>query len=85
MGLRTSHKKCPYNRLNDAPTPRHKDDDASPPHSDLSDDNLSFANDNSSVMNVRVPQLMTDVMKITSLATRVSVEPLVEHTKEIVA
>ena len=46
--LRTSHE-CPYNkkRINDAPTLPHKDDDASSPHSDLSD-NLSPAGDNSS-------------------------------------
>ena len=45
--LRTSHKQCPYNkRLNDAPIPPHIADDISPPHSDLSDDNLSPAGDN---------------------------------------
>ena len=27
--LRTSHNECPYNRVNDAPTLPHKDDDAS--------------------------------------------------------
>ena len=45
--LRTSHNECLYSkrRLCDAPTPPHKDDDTSPP---LSDDNLSFAGDNSS-------------------------------------
>ena len=47
--LWTSHNECPYNkrRVNDAPTLPHKDDDTSPPHSDLSD-NLSPAGDNSS-------------------------------------
>ena len=47
--LRTSHNECPYNkrRVNDAPTLPHKDDDTSPPPSDLSD-NLSPAGDNSS-------------------------------------
>ena len=35
------------NKINDAPTLPHKDDDASPPHSDLSD-NLSPTGDNSS-------------------------------------
>lgn len=48
--LRTSHNECPYNkrRVNDAPTPPHKDDDASQPYSDLSDNNLSPAGDISS-------------------------------------
>ena len=47
--LWTSHIECPYNkkRINDAPTLPHKDDDASPPHSHLSD-NLSTDGDNSS-------------------------------------
>ena len=48
--LRTSHNECPYNkrRVNDAPTLPHKDDDASQPYSDLSDNNLSPAGDISS-------------------------------------
>ena len=37
----------PLNQIN-GPTLPHKDDDASPPHSDLSDDHLSLAGDNSS-------------------------------------
>ena len=48
--LRTSHNECPYNkrRVNYAPTLPHKDDDASPSHNDLSDNNLSPAGDISS-------------------------------------
>ena len=45
---RTSHKQCCYNkrRLKNAPTPPHIDDGASPPDSDLLDDNLSLPSDN---------------------------------------
>ena len=48
--LRTSHSECPYNkkRKNDAPPLPHRDDDASQPHSDLSQDDMSFAGDISS-------------------------------------
>ena len=50
--LWTSHNECPYNKkrvhVNDAPTLPHKDYDASQLHSDLSDDDMSFAGDNSS-------------------------------------
>ena len=47
--LRTSRNECPYNKssVNDSPTLPHKDDDASQPYRDLSD-NLSPAGDISS-------------------------------------
>ena len=66
---RTSHKECPLNkkRLNDAPTPPHKDDDASSLNSDRSDDNLLQVTVH--LMKVVEFQPMTGDVKISLVAT----------------